>query len=99
MHGNSMTLLTPLFPEDTFNVSYDVLHQLKNISALRGEYDTLTLGVMYYMGKNARIAFNYEVRDIKFPSSSPSDGEQYVNQNAVRQSIGNRVSVQTTVAL
>lgn len=79
-------------------VRYDVLNQLKNVSVLSREFKTLTLGAMYYFDKTARIAFNYEIRDLRFPSSSPSSGALYTNQNSVKEAIGNRFAVQATVA-
>ena len=124
MRGSGMVLLSPLFPNGTFDVfpgeenksngwyldggvfvnkeiklgvRYDVLNQLTNVSALTREYKTLTLGAMYYFDKSARIALNYEIRDLRFPGSTAADGANFINQDAVKNAIGNRIGVQATI--
>jgi hypothetical protein len=76
---------------------YDVMDLLKNLAPVHQQLRTATIGAQYYFSKNARIAFNYEVRDYSSRSLTAADGDAYHNAQRVGDSVGNRLAIQASL--
>ena len=55
-------------PKWEFDVRYDVLNRLTDVSAAERKFETLTLGTQYFLNKKARVILNYELRDAEAPN-------------------------------
>lgn len=76
---------------------YDVLDLLPNLAPMEQRFNTLTLGLQYYLSKSARVAFNYEFREFKSPRVTTADGGLYTNAKKVEDAVGNRLAIQVTL--
>ncbi len=84
-------------PHVMVEARYDVLDLLPNLAPMEQRFNTATLGVQYYFSKKARVAFNYEIRELKFPGVTPADATVYNNEKKVTDAIGNRLAIQVTL--
>jgi hypothetical protein len=84
-------------PHVMVELRYDVMDLLKNLAPVHQQLRTATIGAQYYFSKNARIAFNYEVRDYSSRSLTAADGDAYHNAQRVSDSVGNRLAIQASL--
>ena len=76
---------------------YDEFNRLTNSAANERKFSTWTLGAQYFFDSTLRVAFNYEIRDLKVsnPDAIPA-GPNRNNANILADSIGNRANLQLT---
>lgn len=65
-------------PKWEFDIRYDQLNRMTDVSAKERQFETLTLGAQYFLNKKARILVNYEVRDAEAPNLPGSAGPNLI---------------------